>query len=273
MAIVKTSAERTAELEAQLAALEADAADQAADPLNTPDGNLTPEEKTFKKRYADLRSYSSRVENDLRAQLAAKDAALLAATKKEMDFPKTQDEVAAWAAKYPEIYDTIVTIARQNAIDVQKDVQEKVQQFEAREYEYSKEVAYGKLVAAHPDFPDIASSQDFIDWTESQPKYIHDALYVNETDADSAIRAVDLYKADRGLTSTPKSAKKDPDTRDAARQVPKGQNTVVNHGDAPKWTESKLAGVNWNRLTEAQLQEIEEASLNPAFYDISGGAR
>lgn len=268
MAIVKTSAERAAELEARLAEIE----NQADDIDNQPDVDLTPEEKTFKKRYADLRSHSSRIENELRREMAELKSQLEVATKKEMNFPKTQEEVTAWAAKYPEIYDTIVTIARQNAIDVQKDVQEKVQQFEAREHEFAKRTAFEKLVAAHPDFPDIASSQDFIDWTESQPKYIHDALYVNETDADSAIRAVDLYKADRGLVKSDKP-KEPKDTSGAAHRVPRGESTSVNNGNDPKWTESKLAGVNWNRLSEAQIQEIEEAMKNPAFYDVSGGAR
>lgn len=273
MAIVKTSIERAAELEARIAEIENAAALEAADPANQSDAGLNPEEKTFKKRYSDLRSHTSRVENELRRELNEVKNQLEVATKKEMSFPKTQDEVAAWAAKYPEIYDTIVTIARHNAIDVQKDVQEKVQQFEVREYEHQKAVAYGKLEAAHPDFNEIAISQDFIDWTESQPKYIHDALYVNETDAESAIRAVDLYKADRGLTKQPKQKPSNTDTRELARAIPRGETTTVSAGGDPKWTESKLASVNWNRLTEAQLKEIEEASQNPAFYDISGGAR
>lgn len=272
MSIVKTSAQREAELQAQLDEIENQASDEAQAQADLNGPAETPEEKTFKKRYADLRSHSSRVENDLRKQIADIQAQLTAATKKEMNFPKTQEEVQAWATKYPEIYDTIVTIARQNAIDVAKDTEEKVQQIEAREFESVKRRAYNELLDAHKDFADIATSQDFIDWVEAQPKYIYDALYVNETDSASAIRAVDLYKADRGISKAP--VKEKPDTRrETAQRVPQGQSTTNVATDQLKWTESKLAGVNWNRLTDAQLSEIEEAQNNPAFYDISGGAR
>lgn len=268
---VKTSAEREAELQAQLDAIENKAAAEAAD--NIPDENLTPEEKTFKKRYSDLRSHSSRRENDLLSRITNLEAQLSAATKKEMNFPKTADEVQAWAAKYPEIYDTIVTIARQNAIDVAKDTEEKVLQIQVREHEAAKRAAYADLIRAHEDFEDLATSEDFIEWVETQPKYVYDALYVNETDALAAIRVVDLYKSDRGILKDKKKEEKVTDTRDAARRIPPSSGTSVNNGHEPKWTESKVQKVNWNRLTPEQVQEIEEAMLNPAFYDVSGGAR
>lgn len=274
MAIVKTSAERYAELEASLAAIENKAADDAADPVNKSETNMSQEEITFKKRYSDLRSHTSRLENDLRREINGLKDQLTQATKKTMDFPKSAEEVNAWANKYPEIYDTIVTIARKNAIDVAKDTETKVQAIEQREFESTKRRAYLELVDAHKDFPDIATSQDFIDWVETQPRYIYDALYVNETDAASAIRAVDLYKADRGtFKKNEVKEKKNDDTRDAARQVPKGQSSAPNSGNAPKWTESKLQGVNWNRLTPEQIEEIDRDSQNPEFYDVSGGAR
>lgn len=268
---VKTSAERQAELEAQLAVIENKATAEAAD--NIPDEDLPPEEKTYKKRYSDLRSHASRLENDLRREITELKNQLTVATKKEMNFPKTPEEVTAWAAKYPEIYDTIVTIARQNAIDVAKDTEEKVQQIQEREHEAAKRAAYAELLRAHDDFEDLATSEDFIDWVDTQPKYVYDALYVNETDALAAIRVVDLYKADRGILKAKKKEEKVTDTRDAARRIPPSSGTSVNNGHEPKWTESKVQKVNWNRLTPEQVQEIEEAMLNPAFYDVSGGAR
>src|SRR5688572_7034993 len=247
MAFVKTSTERNAELEAQLAELEAANAVPPED-----DKNLSVEEKNFKKRYSDLRSHASKLENQLRDEINQLKGQLTVATKKTMDFPKTAEEVQAWAAKYPEIYDTIVTIARQNAIDVQKDVQETVQNIQNQAHENAKAKAYFELCSEHKDFPDIATDQDFIDWVEAQPKYIYDALYVNETDSASAIRAVDLYKSDRGISKTKTVEKKEkPDTRrETAQRTPSGQTTNVNTGDL-KWTESKVASKKWSKLTDA----------------------
>lgn len=271
MAIIKTSAERTAELEAQIAEIEDKASAEAIEAKE--DEVLSPEEKTFKKRYSDLRSHSARLENQFRQEIDQLKAQLQSATKKEINFPKTEEEVKEWASKYPDVYETIVTIARQNAIDVAKDVQESVSALQVREHEQAKREAYSQLLNAHEDFPDIATSQEFIDWIEAQPKYIYDALYVNETDAGSAIRAVDLYKSDVGLTKK-KAEPKKADTRiDDARQVSKSKPSNPNDGNSPKWTESKLSTANWNRLSDADLAEIEIARQDPAFYDLSGGAR
>lgn len=267
-----SSAQREADLEAKIKEIEDAAAGEVADPLNQPH-NGTKEDEVFKKRYSDLRSHTSKVINELRKEVDGLKNSLKATTKKEIDFPKSPEEVAAWANKYPEIYDTIVTIARQNAIDVAKDTQEKVQAMEQREFEVDKRIAKNALLDAHPDFPDIASTQDFIDWIEAQPKYIYDALYVNEVDAASAVRAVDLYKADRGITLKTEKRQETPDTRDAARRVPPGETQNMNPSGSLKWTESKVAKADWKRLTDKDIADIEEAQENPAFYDISGAAR
>lgn len=268
--MIKTSADRVRELEEKVLEMEAAAEAEANDKAE--DATLSQEEKTFKKRYADLRSHTSKIENELKREIDNLKNQLSSATKKTIEFPKTAEEVQEWAAKYPDVYETIVTIARLNAIDVAKDTHEKVQRLEEREHEQAKREAYSLLLQAHSDFPDIATSQEFIDWVETQPKYIYEALYVNETDAIAAIRAVDLYKADTG-TKVPAPKKEKVSDRGAASRVTPPQSQGTPNGSQLKWTESKLQGVNWNRLTDAQLAEIEEAQNDPAFYDLSGGAR
>jgi hypothetical protein len=57
-------------------------------------------------------------------------------------------------------------------------------------------------------------SDDFHNWAEEQPKWVQDALYDNDNDARSAARAIDLYKADMGI-----STKKSRSDRDAAKSV------------------------------------------------------
>ena len=65
--------------------------------------------------------------------------------------------------------------------------------------EATKDKAEAELMRIHPDFADIRDSDDFHEWADQQPKWVQDALYENDNDARSAARAIDLYKADRGL--------------------------------------------------------------------------
>ena len=77
-----------------------------------------------------------------------------------------------------------------------------------------REKAEVELLKLHPDFNDIRDNDDFHEWADEQPKWVQDALYENDNDARSAARAIDLYKADRGIT-----LKRNPTSRDAARSV------------------------------------------------------
>ena len=63
----------------------------------------------------------------------------------------------------------------------------------------TKEKAEAELMRLHPDFGEIRDSDDFHDWAEEQYKWVQDALYENDNDARSAARAIDLYKADKGI--------------------------------------------------------------------------
>ena len=76
----------------------------------------------------------------------------------------------------------------------------------------------------HPDFGEIRDSDDFHEWAEEQPKWGQDALYENDNDARSAARAIDLYKADKGIgkqskSKNDKSAAKEVNTK-KSRSVP-----------------------------------------------------
>ena len=65
------------------------------------DSELSGEEKNFKKRYGDLRRHTQEKEKAFQSQLDKLQAQLDAATKNELVLPKSEDEVEAWAKKYP----------------------------------------------------------------------------------------------------------------------------------------------------------------------------
>ena len=65
--------------------------EQEAEPTNA-------EEKTFKKRYSDLRRHQQKQQEEFKAELAAMKSQLEQATKKEMKLPKSDEDIEQWAA-------------------------------------------------------------------------------------------------------------------------------------------------------------------------------
>jgi hypothetical protein len=85
------------------------------------DGEETPtsaEERTFKKRYGDLRRHTQDKEKQFQKQLDDLKEQLGKATKKEMKLPKSDEDIEAWASEYPDVAKIVETIAmkKQRAI-------------------------------------------------------------------------------------------------------------------------------------------------------------
>ena len=123
----------------------------------------------------------------------------------------------------------------------------------------------------HPDFDSIRKDQQFHDWANDQPKWVKDALYTNSTDPYACARAIDLYKADMGISKSKKS--KEPDAKDAARSVSKGRGGAPSGEGQRKWSESRVAKMS-DQEYDKHEDEIFKAVREGRFdYDISGGAR
>ena len=74
------------------------------------------EEKTFKKRYGDLRRHTQEKEKQFQNQLNELKTQLEQATKKEMKLPKSDEDIEAWAKDYPDVAKIVETIAMKKAI-------------------------------------------------------------------------------------------------------------------------------------------------------------
>ena len=73
--------------------------------------SLNPEEKTFKKRYGDLRRHSQQKEDKLKEQIRALETQLSSATKEAIKLPKSDEEIASWAEQYPDVAKIVVITA------------------------------------------------------------------------------------------------------------------------------------------------------------------
>ena len=229
------------------------------------------EEKTFKKRYSDLRRHQQKQAEEFKAELAAMKSQLEKATKKEMKLPKSDEDIEQWAADYPDVAAIVETIAMKKAAEQSTALEERMKAIDEMQTSATKEKAEAALMQMHPDFDEIRDSDDFHNWAEEQPKWVQDALYDNDNDARSAARAIDLYKADMGIAE----AKKSKSGKDAAKSV-----TAKNTRNKPQEDESStyLRESQVEKMSaheyEKHADEIMEAIRSGKFiYDLSGSAR
>jgi|9_EtaG_2_1085328.scaffolds.fasta_scaffold03940_5 hypothetical protein len=228
------------------------------------------EEKTFKKRYSDLRRHQQQQAEDFKKEIEGLRQQLDSATKKEMKLPKSDEELESWMGEYPDVAAIVESIAMKKAKEQSIALEERMKAIDEMQQSASKEKAEAELMRIHPDFDDIRESDDFHQWADEQPKWVQNALYENDNDAKAAARAIDLYKADKGITKEkPKSDK------EAAKSV-----STKNSRSKPQQDESSsyLKESDVQKMSaqeyEKNSDEIMEAIRSGKFiYDISGSAR
>jgi hypothetical protein len=233
--------------------------------------NLSAEEETFKKRYGDLRRHTQKIQEDFKKEIDELRTQLEQATRKEMKLPKSEEDLKAWADQYPDVYKIVETIAIKKAQEQTTGVEERLKQIDEMERKVARDKAEAELLRIHPDFDQIRDEDDFHEWAEEQPKWVQDALYNNDTDARAAARAIDLYKADKGIA---KKEKKDT-SRDAAKSVGARSERTSPNSDGTEGMiyESQVAKMSVKEY-EARSEEIQKAMRSGKFvYDVSGSAR
>ena len=209
--------------------------DTASEEAATPDEErpVNAEEKVFKKRYDDLkRHYDSTISkhrNDissLKEQLAAKSSEIIP--------PKNKKELETWRLKYPDVYDTVKSIAIQEAQEQAKTVEGKLKNLQEQTQNVAKERAEVELMRLHPDFQEIRKTEDFHEWAKEQDPHIQGWLYENADNAKLAARAIDLYKMDKKFPSQKKESIKNVKA-EAAKAV-----TSTKRGQEPDMSQKKI---------------------------------
>jgi hypothetical protein len=228
------------------------------------------EEKTFKKRYSDLRRHQQKQSEEFKKEIDELKRQLDSATKKEMKLPKSDEDIEEWAKNYPDVAGIVETIAMKKAKEQSAALEERLKAIDEMQTSASKEKAEVELMRLHPDFDTIRDSDDFHDWADEQPKWVQDALYENDNDARSAARAIDLYKADRGITG-----KKPAKDKDAAKSVEaKNSRSKPQEDESSTYLKESQVQSMSPQEYEKHADEIMEAIRTGKFiYDISGSAR
>jgi hypothetical protein len=235
------------------------------------DSNLSAEEKSFKKRYGDLRRHSQQQALTLQKQIDELKQQLTQSTEQQIKLPTSEDELATWAKTYPDVAKIVETIAIKKAKEQTAALDERFKALDERDKLTAREKAELELLKLHPDFDTIRDTDDFHNWADEQPAWVQQALYENDTDARSAARAIDLYKVDRNIGK----AKPKKETSGAAESVnARGSRSTPmsqdNDGVIYESQVNKMSSLQY----EKNLEAIQKAMQTGKFvYDMSSGAR
>jgi len=225
------------------------------------------EEKSFKKRYGDLRRHSQEQQLSFQKQIDELKSQLQQSTEQQIKMPKSEEELAAWVQAYPDVAKIVETIALKKAKEQSSYLEERFKALDEQEKLTVRQKAEADLMKAHPDFEKIRDTDEFHDWVEEQPKYIQDALYNNDTDFKAASRAIDLYKADKNINRG--------NARDAAASVGvrRGKTSPDSENVEGSFKESEVNRMSIQQY-EANQEAITKAIRSGKFiYDISGASR
>ena len=231
--------------------------------------NLDAEEKTFKKRYGDLRRHMNQREEESKKKIQELQSQLSSATQKAIKLPKTDEELAAWSKEYPDVAKIIETIAAKKAKEFDSGIEKRLQAIAEKEADAARKRAEAELIAQHPDFEEIRADDKFHEWVNTQPKWVQQALYENESDAHAASRAIDLYKVDTGIIG---NKKKKTNSNDAAKAVTtRGQNNVANTKESQgnQWRESDVAQMKAHEYEKNEKAIMDAIQSGNFIYDVS----
>ena len=229
------------------------------------DKDLTREEKTYKKRYDDLRRHQNKLVEQVKTlEAQVSDPSSFAA-------PTTEAELEAWKEKYPDVANIVSTLAKKEAQAMYNAADERLSRLDEIAEQADRAKAEAEIRAIHSDFDELKDSDSFHDWVDVQPKWVKDALYVNSDDPASVARVIDLYKADNNIVN---KGKKISAKRAAAAIVTKKGRTSVDADESNgRITESdvnKMSTVEYEKRSD----EIMEAIRGGRFvYDMTGAAR
>tara|TARA_R100000988_G_C3998466_1_gene167337 strand:- start:1076 stop:1972 length:897 start_codon:yes stop_codon:yes gene_type:complete len=199
-------------------------------------------ETDYKKRYDDLkRHYDSKLDEwkKERTELVSNQNSDKSGGLSVTDLPKTAEELEQFRQKYPDVYGVVETISHMQAESKVSSLKGEIEQLRGREKELEVNSAYKELLSVHPDFITLKTDETFLQWLDQQPQTLQDGIYKNNTDAQWAIRVVDLYKADKGLNKKQRSKRSDP----ALAITKPSAKDVVNEtsGNKKVWDASEIA--------------------------------
>ena len=213
----------------------------------------------YKKRYDDLKKhYDSKI-----ADFKQKEQELTAAAIERQPAyapPKSTEELNEFREQYPDLYETVETVAHQQSEQQMQAMQQKMSVLEQREINIQRREAEETLKSRHPDFEDIRGDDNFHNWAQEQPEAIQSWIYENPDNVSLAIKAIDLYKMETGITTKPKAKGRKSQPKSSAADFVSTKTTNVDTKEPRIWSEREIAALSMNQFDKYE-SEIDDAIL------------
>ena len=240
---------------------------QLAPETNPTTAPANADEESFKKRYGDLRRHMQQQMAQRDQDISQMQAQLNEATRGQIKFPKSEEEVEAWSKKYPDVAKIVDTIAQKRVQEAVTDAKVEIEEIKKQQQGIKTEKAMLELKKIHPDFDKIRASKEFHDWVSEQPRNVQDSLYKNNTDPRAAARAIDLYKSDKGIRRV-----RSKNSSAAAQAIGRSGVAAPTSGRS-MFTESQVQSMSAADYEKNEAKIMESISKGLFEYDVTGGAR
>lgn len=207
---------------------------------------VQPKKRTnYKKRYDDLkRHYDGKV-----AEFKQKEQELQAMAMQAQPAyqpPKSEEELENFRQEYPDLYNTVETVAHMQSQRQVADLESQLQSMRQRESEIMRRDAETTLQQRHPDFDEIRGDDQFHAWAKEQPEQIQDWIYNNPDNVALASKAIDLYKMETGVAQTQQPKRQQ--QRGNAADMVSTKTTSVDSKQAKIWTEREIAAMSLDKF-------------------------
>ena len=205
----------------------------------------------YKKRYDDLKKHYDqklsefkRTEQELREQ--AREA------EPQYQAPKSQEDLDRFREEYPDLYDTVETVAHMRSQQEVEALRSKLSVIEQREAEIEAREAETALKERHPDCDDIRGDDSFHEWAQEQPEQIQDWIYNNPNNVTLAVKALDLYKLETGKGQGSRKRRSNRQQTGSAADMVSTKTTNVDTKEAKIWTESEIAKMSLDQFDRVE---------------------
>ena len=234
-------------------------AESQATPEEAPEEEAQPRKRTnYKKRYDDLKKHYDQklaefkqTEQELRAEAMQAQPAYSP--------PKSEEELESFKQEYPDLYNTVETVAHMQSQRQVADLEAQLQSMRQRESEVLRREAESTLKQRHPDFEDLRGDEDFHEWAKEQPEQIQDWIYNNPDNVTLASKAIDLYKLETGKSQT-KSQPRQQRPQGSAADMVSTKTTSVDSKQPKIWTEREIAAMSLDQFDRYE-DEIKQAMM------------
>jgi len=220
------------------------------------------EDHDYKKRYDDLKKHYDTKLSEFKGEREQLQSQLDSVKKRAYEMPtgtkppKTLEELEEFKERYPDVFEVVETVSNMQTESQVAKLREEIDSVKKREKNLEKEKAFEELLRLHPDFHDLKTNEKFLSWLDEQPDQLSDGIYKNNTDAKWAGKIISLYKAESGISTTPKKSTRSKEATDAAATVTRQQpkEVATKEGSNKKiWKSSEIA-----KLKSWEFEKLEK---------------